>query len=305
MSDSAVLDLIGGLGDALSAPRRAVWGALGLPEHGSQAVANLLGVDPQGLLAKGLGLGAEVLGDPLTYATMGLGAGAAKLGTRALGQAGRGLGGIEVAAQAGRSPILKALESPETASAVGLGRAAGAPNSALIEAAGAGRVARNQALGEAVGGRAAARREIGQGLGEQVAEHGSLLDFERQYGPLYGKNMQDLPPGYALHDMIAEGQPIDRDRLSQIMRWAALERPERHPEQAKLLQPMIDRLRALFDTPPEGGMSLRRHYMLTEFPAPQFGTPDPKLAGLGHEYQRTLSTLEHALANARLNNYVK
>lgn len=65
--------LAGQLGDTMSAPRRAVWGALGLPDSGSELLHQTLGMDPDSLMTKGLGMGAEVLGDPLTYAGMGLG----------------------------------------------------------------------------------------------------------------------------------------------------------------------------------------------------------------------------------------
>lgn len=68
---------------ALSAPRRAAWGAMGLPEEGSAALQQLFGMDPDDPLTKVLGGGAEFLGDPLTWATLGGGA-AGLLGGRAL-----------------------------------------------------------------------------------------------------------------------------------------------------------------------------------------------------------------------------
>lgn len=55
--------VLGGVGEALSAPRRAVWGALGLPEHGK----DLFKFMGDGFVPGALGFGAEVLGDPLTY----------------------------------------------------------------------------------------------------------------------------------------------------------------------------------------------------------------------------------------------
>lgn len=68
------------LSDTLSAPRRALWRALGGPETGEELVSNLTGMDRDSWLTKGLGVGAEILGDPLTYA-IPFGAGAL---TRAL-----------------------------------------------------------------------------------------------------------------------------------------------------------------------------------------------------------------------------
>lgn len=59
---------LGQVGDALSMPRRALWRALGLPETGSELVSNTLGLDPGGFGATALGMGAEILGDPLTWA---------------------------------------------------------------------------------------------------------------------------------------------------------------------------------------------------------------------------------------------
>ncbi len=60
--------LAGQVGQTLSAPRRALWQALGLPEHGNELVAQMLGLDPDSLGAQGLGMGAEMAGDPLSYA---------------------------------------------------------------------------------------------------------------------------------------------------------------------------------------------------------------------------------------------
>jgi hypothetical protein len=59
-------------------PRRALWDAIGLPESGSQLVGETFGLDQQGALAQALGLGAEMVLDPLTLGGMFLGAPAAK-----------------------------------------------------------------------------------------------------------------------------------------------------------------------------------------------------------------------------------
>lgn len=65
--------LMGDIGGALSAPRRALWSMLGGPESGAQLSANILGGDASSGLNQGLGFMAEVLGDPLSYAGMGAG----------------------------------------------------------------------------------------------------------------------------------------------------------------------------------------------------------------------------------------
>lgn len=78
------------VGDTLSAPRRYLWSALGLPEYGNELVADLTGMDPSSFGSHALGFGAEVLGDPLTYAGAALGA-AGKLG-----RVGRTLHGAEM-----------------------------------------------------------------------------------------------------------------------------------------------------------------------------------------------------------------
>lgn len=61
----------GQLGDLMSAPRRAAWSMMGLPENGNELVAKAAGglgydMDPEGALAHALGMGAEMLGDPLS-----------------------------------------------------------------------------------------------------------------------------------------------------------------------------------------------------------------------------------------------
>lgn len=57
--------LLGQLGEAAGAPRRALWSMLGLPETGSELVSNLTGMDKENPWNQALGVGAEVLGDPL------------------------------------------------------------------------------------------------------------------------------------------------------------------------------------------------------------------------------------------------
>lgn len=87
--------ILGQIGGALSAPRRALWSAMGGPEHGNELVANLTGLDKEGLLARALGFGAEIAGDPLTYAGVALGGPLGKLWGNATGAASRLGGEIE------------------------------------------------------------------------------------------------------------------------------------------------------------------------------------------------------------------
>ncbi len=79
--------LLGQAGEVLSTPRRTLWSMLGLPETGSALMSEHLGMDPTSPLTSALGLGAEVLGDPLTYAGA-LAGPLARLGTRGLMGAG-------------------------------------------------------------------------------------------------------------------------------------------------------------------------------------------------------------------------
>lgn len=58
--------LLGQILEPLSAPRKAIWSALGLPDTGSALLAQL-GMDPNSGLTQALGAGVEMLGDPLTY----------------------------------------------------------------------------------------------------------------------------------------------------------------------------------------------------------------------------------------------
>ena len=77
--------------EPLSTPRRALWGAageaLGLPEEatssGSALLHHLLGMDEDSILTQGLGMGAEMLGDPLSYIGLAAGPAGAMLGRSA------------------------------------------------------------------------------------------------------------------------------------------------------------------------------------------------------------------------------
>ena len=88
--------LMGQAGNLFSAPRRALWNMLGLPQHGNELVSNLTGLDKQSALAQALGMGTEIAGDPLMYtgALFGKGLGGSYAGELAqdaalAGRAGR------------------------------------------------------------------------------------------------------------------------------------------------------------------------------------------------------------------------
>jgi hypothetical protein len=65
--------ILGDVSDALSAPRRYLWEALGLPSSGHELLEKYAGMDP-GLGSNLLGSLAEMAGDPLTYLPGALGA---------------------------------------------------------------------------------------------------------------------------------------------------------------------------------------------------------------------------------------
>lgn len=123
--------LLGQVSDTLSYPRRALWGSMGLPEHGNELVGQTFGMDPQSTWAHALGIGAEVAGDPLTWAMLPLGG---------------LLGGMEGAAAGARAAELAAVEGEVAAQAA----ARAAAQQAMVD----------HALGlEALGGQQAARFE--------------------------------------------------------------------------------------------------------------------------------------------------
>lgn len=101
---SALGGFLGQVGSVLSAPRRALWSALGAPETGQEVVTNL-GGDPDSFLTKALGVGLEIAGDPLTFAfgpiIRGLG-----------GMANRGLSRSAWAAGPGYSDDISKFTSP-------------------------------------------------------------------------------------------------------------------------------------------------------------------------------------------------
>lgn len=117
---SAIGGLLGQVGDTMNAPRKAIWGALGLPETGAELVSNALGTDRDSALTQALGFGAEVVGDPLTY----MGGIFGKLGSKA-GAALKGSGGVAPLLNARRQFGMVKDFLPEVA---GSGRAVGRAN---------------------------------------------------------------------------------------------------------------------------------------------------------------------------------
>ncbi len=122
---------MGQVGDALSMPRRALWGMLGMPDTGRELVGNTLGLDPQGGLAGALGMGAEMLLDPLTLAGLAAGGPLAKLAyspwakdaqlAELVSGARAGVGEAE-SALAARSALEAQTLQEQTQAALGLGK---------------------------------------------------------------------------------------------------------------------------------------------------------------------------------------
>ncbi len=94
---------LGQVGDLLSAPRRALWGALGLPDSGADLLSQTFGMDPDSLWTKGLGMGAEVALDPLTYSGLLLGGPLGKIVGRVNGAPAAMSGEIEALTAARRA----------------------------------------------------------------------------------------------------------------------------------------------------------------------------------------------------------
>lgn len=104
--------LLGQMGDILSMPRRSLMHLLGMPDTGTELLHQTFGMDPDSLLTKGLGVGAEMALDPLTYAGIPLGG--------ALGKVAGHLSGGE-AAIAREIEALQALEQPAGKAAASYG----------------------------------------------------------------------------------------------------------------------------------------------------------------------------------------
>jgi len=91
--------LLGTLGNILSAPRKAVWRAFGGPETGAELVSNWTGLEKESPWAQALGLGAEVVGDPLTWV----------MSPALWNIAGKGLGALRAAKAANPSSVTRFL----------------------------------------------------------------------------------------------------------------------------------------------------------------------------------------------------
>ncbi len=100
--------LLGQVGGALSAPRRAMWSALGLPDSGAEMMSSITGGDASSPLLQALGIGAEMVLDPLTLGSMFLGGPAARLAAFPW-QHGRRLEQTAGALGAGQSAALQDL----------------------------------------------------------------------------------------------------------------------------------------------------------------------------------------------------
>lgn len=104
--------LLGAIGQVADAPRRLLWrDVLGLPETGSELVTQYTGLE--GPWADALGFGAEIAGDPLTYAGALLGGGAGLL-SKAAGAADD-VGDVEALLRLRRGfPMVKDVQAFDT-----------------------------------------------------------------------------------------------------------------------------------------------------------------------------------------------
>lgn len=90
-----ILEGVGTIADYADKPRRWAWSQFGLPESGTEVLAQKLGMDRDSLLTQGLGFALESVADPMALAAPAVG-GLAKLFGRGasaasrLGKAGRG-----------------------------------------------------------------------------------------------------------------------------------------------------------------------------------------------------------------------
>lgn len=160
------LGLLPGVSDAMSAPRQALFSALGSSDgSGSQLLQSLFGIDPESTAGSWGGTAAEVLGDPLNLVMGGAaglaGKGIAKLGSMgklaelaALEEQGRGLATLgRGVTQGARHPLM--MEQPTEQAFLKMARnqlptAMGrGDNAVLLGEATAGRGLPSDELGEA------------------------------------------------------------------------------------------------------------------------------------------------------------
>lgn len=115
MATGAAAGGLGGgmLGQAielLQAPRRGLWQALGWPDTGTELLEQEFGMDPESGLTQALGVGAEMLIDPLNL----VGAGFGSLGGRAIGK-GLDVAGDTLAARRGLQGQLRTADAMQDA----------------------------------------------------------------------------------------------------------------------------------------------------------------------------------------------
>jgi hypothetical protein len=120
---AATGSLLGQMGEIMGAPRRALWSALGMPEDGAHLLSETFGMDPDSMLTKGLGVGAEVALDPLTYLGMPLGSALGKLGMRG-GVAAGEIEGLTAARRAAQEAMVERAALEEATAATQAGRMA-------------------------------------------------------------------------------------------------------------------------------------------------------------------------------------
>lgn len=106
-------ELAGGAFDVLDAPRRMIWESLLGTSSGSELMGRL-GMDPEGPWAQALGLGAEMLLDPLNLVGAGLGAKAGKLAGHAtdVGKARKAIGAERASITSGAKEAARSAPSP-------------------------------------------------------------------------------------------------------------------------------------------------------------------------------------------------
>lgn len=214
----------------LDAPRRLAWQALGLPESGAEAVSQLTGLESDSPLAKALGIGAEMIFDPVNLATGGLGGLLGKAG-------GKALKAIRGASEAGvvwpRYRALKKLregfgivkdvhmvDDPlEAASIVGAGRKGYLPRRMIVEGSKG-----NPIVGMATGGLGRSNRQAMTELAEMAQREPALGMYSRDIGA--GAIVRDAPASVlrheSLHGLVHQaGQRGMVNELPLIMRLPA------------------------------------------------------------------------------------
>lgn len=187
---------LGQLSDIASAPRKALWGAAGqmlgqpdLPTQGNQLVAQLTGMDPNDPATQALGIGAEVAGDPLTWASMGVGGG--------LGFLGAEKEAAMAADMASTQATIQGLEGTQQAAQDALYSHQG-----MLDANRATQQARFQDLGNYVSP-ADQQAGLGQTFGRYKPAAADMMEYwglgQKSPTGLFNLGEQQLPEPFALH----------------------------------------------------------------------------------------------------------